>query len=222
MHRRFKGIAAALAGVTLFGALAFAADKMVELTLKLPKAMFAGTPTKMVSPNLDPKSGQKRAAFMVPEGTKLISAKKKVTASDKYPVIGDLEQITDGDKEGGDGSFVELGPNKQWVQIDLGAKSTIQAIALWHYHMQARIYRDIVIQVAADADFITDVKTVYNSDHDNSLGLGAGKDYEYIETFEGRLIDAKGVTGRYVRLYSAGNTANANNHYIEVEVYGAQ
>ena len=28
------------------------------------------------------------------------------------------------------------------------------------------------------------------------------------------------VKGRYVRLYSNGNTSNDTNHYIEVEVYG--
>jgi len=33
-------------------------------------------------------------------------------------------------------------------------------------------------------------------------------------------IDTKGVKGRYVRLYSAGNNENKQNHYIEVEVFG--
>ena len=42
----------------------------------------------------------------------------------------------------------------------------------------------------------------------------------YIETYQGKLIDAKGVKGRYVRLYSNGNTTNKLNHYIEVEVLG--
>jgi hypothetical protein len=42
----------------------------------------------------------------------------------------------------------------------------------------------------------------------------------YVETHEGKLIDAKGITGRYVRLHSRGNTDNEFNHYIEVEVYG--
>ena len=42
----------------------------------------------------------------------------------------------------------------------------------------------------------------------------------YVETNEGKLIDAKGVHGRYVRLYSSGNHVNDMNHYIEVEVYG--
>ena len=42
----------------------------------------------------------------------------------------------------------------------------------------------------------------------------------YIETHFGKLIDAKGVKGRYVRLYSNGNTTNKFNDYIEVEVFG--
>ena len=48
-----------------------------------------------------------------------------------------------------------------------------------------------------------------------------GKDKEYIEVAEGRLIDPKGAKGRYVRLYSNGNTTNDLNHYVEVEVYGS-
>ena len=52
------------------------------------------------------------------------------------------------------------------------------------------------------------------------LGLGAGKDRPYIETYQGKLIDAKGAKGRYVRLYSKGNTTSKMNHYIEVEVFG--
>jgi hypothetical protein len=35
------------------------------------------------------------------------------------PIIGEVEQVTDGDKEGRDGSYVEFGPGKQYVQIDL-------------------------------------------------------------------------------------------------------
>jgi hypothetical protein len=65
------------------------------------------------------------------------------------------------------------------------------------------------------------VKTIFNNDADNSDGLGAGKDPAYIETNQGRLMPVKEpVQGRYVRLYSNGNTSNPSNHYIEVEVYG--
>ena len=64
------------------------------------------------------------------------------------------------------------------------------------------------------------MQTVFNNDHDNSSGLGVGKDKEYIEVAEGRLFDSKGVKGRYVRMYSNGNTTNDLNHYVEIEVYG--
>jgi hypothetical protein len=192
-----------------------------ELKLQLPKPMFVGTPRNIKTPNLEIVTGKPRAPFFVAKGTKLLSLKKAVASSDMQPVIGELSFITDGEKAGEDGYFVELGPGKQWVQIDLGSTSIIAAILVWHYHSQARVYRDVVIQITDDKDFLKGVTTVYNNDHDNTSGLGIGKDKEYIETNEGRLVDAKGAKGRYVRLYSSGNTSNDMNHYVEVEVYGS-
>jgi hypothetical protein len=192
-----------------------------ELKLKLPKPMFIGTPTNLRSPNLETVTGKARAPFYVPKGTVLLSAKKKVTSSDMQPVIGELDMITDGEKAGGDGYFVELGPTPQWVQIDLGASRPLYAILVWHYHSQARVYRDVIVQVSDDPAFKTGVTTVFNNDHDNSSKLGAGKDKEYIEVAEGKLFDPKGAKGRYVRLYSNGNTTNDLTHYVEVEVYGS-
>ncbi len=196
-----------------------AADKE-ELKLTLPKPMFVGTPTNIKSANLEVVTGKSRGPFMVPVGTKLLSIKRPVSSSDRQPVIGELDMVNDGEKAGGDGYFVELGPSKQWVQIDLGAAYALHAILTWHYHSQARVYRDVIVQVADDKDFLRGVITVFNNDHDNSAGLGIGKDKEYIEVAEGRLFDPKGVKGRYVRLYSNGNTTNDLNHYVEVEVYG--
>jgi hypothetical protein len=191
-----------------------------ELKLKLPKPMFIGTPTNIRSPNLEKVTGKSRGPFYVPKGTVLLSAKKKVTSSDMQPVIGELDMITDGEKSGGDGYFVELGPSPQWVQIDLGASRPLSAILAWHYHTQARVYRDVIAQVSDDPAFKTGVTTVFNNDHDNSSKLGIGKDKEYIEVAEGKLIDPKGAKGRYVRLYSNGNTTNDLTHYVEVEVFG--
>ena len=191
-----------------------------ELKLKLPKPMFIGTPTNLKSANLEAVTGKSRGAFFVPKGTVLVSAKKKVTSSDSQPVIGELDMINDGEKSGGDGFFVELGPTPQWVQIDLGAKYALHAILAWHYHSQARVYHDVVVQVSDDPNFKTGVTTVFNNDHDNTSKLGAGKDKEYIEVAEGKLFDPKGVAGRYVRLYSNGNTTNDLSHYVEVEVFG--
>jgi hypothetical protein len=191
-----------------------------ELKLKLPKPMFVGTPTNIRSANLEVITGKSRGPFYVPKGTVLLSAKKKVTSSDMQPVIGELDMATDGEKSGGDGYFIELGPGPQWVQIDLGASHSLYAILAWHYHSQARVYRDVVVQVSDDPAFKTGVTTVFNSDHDNTSKLGAGKEKEYIEVAEGKLFDPKGAKGRYVRLYSNGNTTNDLNHYVEVEVYG--
>jgi hypothetical protein len=191
-----------------------------ELKLKLPKPMFIGTPTNLRSPNLEVITGKSRGPFYVPKGTVLLSLKKAVTSSDSQPVIGELDMITDGEKAGGDGYFVELGPGPQWVQIDLGAPRPLSAILVWHYHSQARVYRDVIVQLSDDASFKTGVTTIFNNDHDNSSKIAQGKDKEYIEVAEGRLFDPKGAKGRYVRFYSQGNTTNDLNHYVEIEVYG--
>ncbi|MCX6951448.1 MAG: discoidin domain-containing protein [Verrucomicrobia bacterium] len=196
------------------------AQDKVPLQLELPKPLFAGTPRPISLPNLEkPRSGP-RPALMVPAGTTVLSKGKPVTSSDSLPVIGELSFITDGDKSGTDGTYVELGPTPQWVQIDLGATAKVAAIAVWHFHSQARVYHDVVVQVSNDKDFKTGVTTIFNNDDDNSSKLGKGTDQAYIENFEGKLLDGKGAVGRYVRLYSNGNTSDELNHYCEVEVHG--
>jgi hypothetical protein len=196
------------------------AEAQVALKTDLPKPLFVGTPVPIKLANLEPARTGKRPDFMVPAGTINLARGKKVTASDSDPVMGTLDLITDGDKEGDEGSWVELGPGKQWVQIDLEKEAIIYAVMVWHFHSQARVYFDVVVQVSDDPKFEKGVTTIFNADAANELGLGAGKDLAYIETYEGKLIDAKGVKGRYLRLYSKGNTTNKLNHYIEVEVFG--
>ena len=208
------------AGIVTAPASASVQDQdKVELKLQLPKPMFIGTPRNLSSPNLERITGKPRGAFFVPTGTKLVSLNMPVTASDTQPVIGEVGYVTDGEKAGEDGYFVEFGPGKQYVQVDLKTAHELQAVLVWHYHSQARVYRDVIVQVSDDKDFVTGVTTVFNNDHDNSSGLGVGKDKEYIETYEGKLFDPRGATGRYVRLWSNGNTSNDMNHYVEVEVY---
>ena len=196
------------------------AEEKVPLKLDLPKPIFVGTPRPISLPNLEKPRVGRRPDFMVPVGTVLLSKNKPVTASDSFPVIGDLSYLTDGDKSGDEGSYVELGPGLQWAQIDLGAPAKLAAIVVWHYHSQARAYHDVIVQVSDDPKFKTGVTTLFNNDDNNSSGLGKGSDPAYIETYEGRLIDAKETPARYVRLYSNGNTSDELNHYVEVEVYG--
>jgi hypothetical protein len=191
----------------------------VQLTSELPPELIEGTPKPPKVPNLEdePKSAP---TFLVPEGTTLLSAGKTVTSSDDYPIIGEVALITDGDKEAGEGYFVELLDGLQWVQIDLEASAEINAIWVWHFHSQKRAYHDVIVQISDDKEFKEGVTTVFNNDYDDSAKMGKGSDRPYVETRYGKVIDGKGTKGRYVRLYSAGNTSNDMNHYIEVEVYG--
>jgi hypothetical protein len=196
------------------------AEDLVPLKIDLPKPLFVGTPRPIKVSNLEPEQAANAGPLMVPAGTALLSLNKPVSSSDTSPVIGELTCVTDGDKSGDEGSYVELGPGVQWVQIDLGAASRIAAVAIWHFHAQARVYHGVVVQASNDPLFKTGVTTLFNNDDTNSDGLGKGADYAYVETYKGRVIDAKGVTARYVRLYSNGNTSDELNHYTEVEVYG--
>jgi len=194
-------------------------SKLVPIEIKLPKPMFQGTEKDIRVPYLEPLA-KSCPPFLAPVGTTNVALGKPVAGSDDEPIIGEIEMITDGDKEAADGSYVELGPFAQHVTIDLGAMHEIWAIVIWHFHKEPRVYFDVVVQVAGDPDFITNVRTLFNNDIDNSAGLGVGKDKHYVETNKSKLIYAKGVQARYVRLYSNGNNFNDLNHYIEVEVYG--
>jgi len=209
-----------LAVFTLLAAGVVQAADMVPLKTELPKPLFVGTPVPIHVPKLEPPIKGKRPDFLVPAGTTNLALKKTVTSSTPDPINGTLDLVTDGDKAGDEGSYVELKPGQQWVQIDLGKEANIYAIFLWHIHSQERVYFDVVAQVSDDPAFSKDVTTVFNNDGANELGFGAGKDLDYIESFQGKLIDAKGAKGRYVRLYSKGNTTDKLNHYTEVEVWG--
>ena len=198
------------------------AGEQVPIPIELPKPMFVGTPQNIRVPGnkLEKALGRPRDPFLAPAGVTNVAAGKPVTASDDFPVIGDVEMVTDGDKEGADGSYVDLGPFLQYVTIDLEDTYEIYAVVAWHFHKQGRAYIDVVVQIADDPDFTTNVRTIFNNDHDNSAGLGVGEDWHYVETAEGKLIEAKGEKARYVRLYSDGNSSDDSTHYIEVEVYG--
>jgi hypothetical protein len=196
------------------------AQKLVPIKIELPKAMFVGTPTNMSIDKLEKPLGKPRPAFLAPEGTKNVALGKTVASTDDMPIIGDIEYITDGDKDADEGYFVELGPFTQHITIDLEKEYNLYAFVVWHFHKQARVYFDVIVQVADDSEFTKNVRTIFNNDLNNSSGQGKGEDWHYVETAEGKLIDAKGEKARFVRLYSKGNNSNDLNHYIEVAVYG--
>ena len=201
--------------------LAVAQDAMVPLYLDLPAPAFKGTPRDLqLSSYVEPLSEMPRPAMLVPSGLKNLARGSRITSSDRNATPQALAKIVDGNKDGTEESILYLRKGSQWVQLDLGGLQEILAIAIWHAHNAAKVYHDVVVQVADDAEFLQNVRTLFNNDQDNSSGLGKGADWEYFETHEGKLIDAKGVQGRFLRFYSKGSTESALNEYTEIEVYG--
>jgi hypothetical protein len=186
----------------------------VCLDCKCPKSFVLDEHTE---PPSEPKG---LPVLMVPPGTVNLALNKKVTCSDKSPSAGTPELVTDGNKEATDDSFLQMRRGVQWVQIDLEQPSTIFYILVWHAHNAMQIYHSVVIQIADDADFTQNLRTVFNNDYKNEAGLGMGKDKEYFESFEGRWIPVKGEKARFIRSYSKGSTYSAMNRCTEIEVYG--
>ena len=211
-------ITAACAALSL-GSIA-RADDAVALALELPTELAVGTPKDLsATPNLDPN--KKPEPVKVPKDSKVLSKGKTVTSSDtEEPFEGELGYITDGSKDGNEGYSVILSDKPQWVQIDLGASATIDAVVLWHYFKNDRVVFDVIVQVSDDPEFKTGVTTIFNNDTDNTCGQGAGTDKVYIGTYLGKQIAGKGAKGQYVRCWSNGSTDNKMNEYIEVEVWG--
>lgn len=163
-----------------------------------------------------------REIVFLPKGSSNVALHKLVTSSDDFPIIGKISMVTDGEKGLTEDQRVELGPGTQWVQIDLQAKFKIHGVLLWHYFAAPnRVYRDVIIRLADDAHFTKNARTVYNNDQDNSSGFGVGKEREFYENERGQWIAFKSEPARYVRLYSRGNSGDAQNQYIEVEVWAS-
>jgi len=202
--------------------LAQRADQQTApLPIVLPAPTLKGTPEDIPKgPNIEPPPDPDKPPppFLAPKGVTNVAFGKPVTASVK-PFTGELAQITDGKKEPFDDHVVELRKGTQWVQIDLGAPYEIYAIALWHDHRYLQVFHDVIVQVADDAEFTQNVRTLFNNDTDNSSGLGPGTDREYFETRFGKVIDAKGAKARYVRSYTRGSSLSAINVRQEIEVY---
>jgi hypothetical protein len=197
------------------------ADELVPLIIKLPAPAFVGTPSDApLDTTVEKPTGLPRPPLMVPPGVSNVALHKTVTTSDTNQLAENLVKITDGNKEAGEESVVLLHKGPQWVQVDLGSPYEIYAIVVWHGHDEPKVYHAVVAQVADDAPFTQNVRTLFSNDQKNLDKLGAGTSREYFETNEGKLIEGKGTVARFVRLYSDGSTVSRLNEYTEIEVYG--
>jgi len=208
----------AFALAVAFGISAQAAD-VEPLKLKYPAHTPKGTPEDLPKgSNVEPISDKPPKPLDVPKGVVNVAAGKPATSS-VPPFLGDLKQVTDGEKEPFDEQAVEMKKGVQWVQVDLGQSFEIHAIAMWHDHRYVQAFRDVILQVSDDAEFKTGVTTLFNNDTDNSSGFGVGTDREYFELEWGKAVPAKGVKARYVRGYTKGSSLSALNAWQEIEVY---
>ena len=211
-----------LLGVVALCAAGVSAEK-VAIKFELPPPHSSGTPKEIKSDNLepDPGPGKLRAPIMVePEFTKKLTTENTKVTTSEEAVTGDNDYVVDGDKTPDATSMLQLPGGLQWVQLDLGAEHTIAAVCVWHDQGDERVYKDVIVQISNDVNFVDGVKTIFNNDHDNTAKLGKGTDKEYRERNDGRPMDAKLVKGRYVRCYSNGSTSEPVNNYIEIEVFG--
>ena len=192
----------------------------VELKIELPEPYFGGTPLDYFGSNLEEPNYKPRPPFFVPRGVVNVAEGKPVTSSVTGPEFGELGFLVDGDKSYKDESLLALDRGLQWIQIDFGTPCDLHALTLWHFHQGDRVYFDVMVQVADDSEFTTNVRTVFNNDHDNTSGLGIGTDKEYIESYKSKFVDLKGIRATSIRFYSKGNTTDDFNHYVEAEVFG--
>jgi RNA polymerase sigma factor (sigma-70 family) len=193
----------------------------VPLVLDLPSPAFQMQGHRLhLDSGVEPPPEKPRAPLLVPSGLSNIASAARITSSDRNLKGADLAKITDGNKEAGEDNVVRLRKGPQWVQLDFQQAQQIFAVVVWHAHNVPKVYHGVIVQVADDSEFKQTVRTLFNNDHNNRLGRGSGRDREYVETYEGKLLDTQGAVGRCLRFYSNGSTESSLNEYTEIEVYG--
>jgi hypothetical protein len=211
-----------LAGVLILGAglpLRAADVEFIPLPVTYPHPYVKGPPMKAPSgPDIEPFPFHPPKLPLVPKRVVNVALSKPVTASTNL-IAGQLELVTDGDKESVNDRLLEMRRGLQWVQVDLQESFEIQAIAIWHSFEHLPIHRQVIVQVAEDAQFTKNVRTLFNNDRENKAGLGAGKDMPYVETHYGRVIKGDGHPARFVRWYTNGSDQSALNSRLKIEVY---
>lgn len=194
-------------------------SEMKALEIELPDPYFGGTPLDYSSPILEKPDYKPRPDFMVPGDVTNIALGKPVMTSES-PKAGLAGMLVDGDTHYGEDSVLMLPAGHQYVQIDFEGLHELYGLLLWHFHEGERVYFDVVIQIADDDVFTENVRTLFNNDQDNTLGLGAGEDLEYVEDYRGKFIKLDKPTAAAIRFHSNGNTTDDFNHYVEAQVFG--
>ncbi|HZG77142.1 MAG TPA: DNRLRE domain-containing protein, partial [Paenibacillus sp.] len=181
--------------------------------------------------NANNESGLSNVVSVVMETTINVAKNKPVTSNGTVSNGVPLSAVTDGVTARDQYALIGVSSGPKWVQVDLGQTYGIQKINIrndWGASADTyRTGRDHVVQVSNDPAFATGVVTVFNNDQDNSSGLGAGTDAEYLEPSDGSgktIALPTALNARYVRFSAYGHVRvnqalNLVNTPIEIEVY---
>ncbi|MBM4042758.1 MAG: hypothetical protein FJ290_30080, partial [Planctomycetes bacterium] len=85
-------------------------QKLVPVKIEFPKPVPIPSPkpvTLKEHQEAPPGENSPLPQLLAPEGVTNVALKKPVTSSDESPIIGELAQVTDGDKRRIEGSYVE-------------------------------------------------------------------------------------------------------------------
>lgn len=106
------------------------------------------------------------------------------------------DKLTDGVADKNHALYTE---KRAWATVDLGVELDIGSVDLSLY--DGLEFSDVIVQVSSDPNFLTGVKTVFNSDADNSAGYGVGTD-TYTPTADGNYFNVafEKTAARYVRV----------------------
>jgi hypothetical protein len=107
-------------------------------------------------------------------------------------------------------SYVDVGSvlGKATLEIDLGDIASLTSIKIWHYYTDARTYKEKKLEVSEDGiTWVTIYDQTVNGDYVEGV---AGKEH----------ILSPAVNARYIRDSMNGSTANASNHWVDIQAFG--
>lgn len=117
--------------------------------------------------------------------------------------VSDSAIITDGNTESSN-YYYKTGPGLKSVTVDLGKIETIEAVRVWHYFADSRIYNNAKTEVSADG---LSWETIFDS--------AISGTYKEFSTGSLHLFSARGV--RYIRDSINGSNINVDSHWVEIQ-----
>jgi hypothetical protein len=139
------------------------------------------------------------------DATTNIALNKPVTLlAPSVPGTKPSSLVTDGDTLSA--NYFEAPAPAATVEIDLGGIARLSSLKIWHYYTDGRTYLGKKVQVSVD-------KVTWVTVYDQTV------DANYAESAAGKTHTVD-IDARYIRDTINGSTANASNHWVEIQAFG--